>query len=104
MVHVDPHTIKIIPATAKRFMGAQRYAVVGRILQDPARFDNKVIRWYQERKMPVSLVRPASDKFDNSKPIEGIKAVEKVVSGLLHASRRRRAGGRMLELWLAPGL
>jgi hypothetical protein len=42
MGHVDPHTIKIIPAAAKRFMGAKRYAVVGRVLQDPAKFDNKV--------------------------------------------------------------
>ena len=42
MVHVDPHTIKIIPAAAKRFMTAQRYAVVGRVLQDRERFDNKV--------------------------------------------------------------
>lgn len=42
MGHVDPHTIKIIPATAKRFMAAQRYAVVGRVIQDPAKFDNKV--------------------------------------------------------------
>ena len=78
MVHVDPHTIKIIPAAAKRFMTAQRYAVVGRVLQDRERFDNKVLRWYQERKMSVSPVRPASDKFDNSKPIEGLKVVENV--------------------------
>lgn len=42
MGHVDPHTIKIIPAAAKRFMAAKRYAVVGRVLQDPAKFDNKV--------------------------------------------------------------
>jgi len=86
MGHVDPHTIKVIPAAAKRFMGAQRYAVVGRILQDPSRFDNKVLRWYQERKMPVTPVRPASDKFDNSKPIEGLKVVEKVVSSASGAS------------------
>lgn len=42
MVHVDPHTIKVIPAAAKRFMGAKRYAVVGRVLADRERFDNKV--------------------------------------------------------------
>lgn len=42
MVHVDPHTVKIIPQAAKRFMAAPKYAVVGRVLQDPAKFDNKV--------------------------------------------------------------
>ncbi|BEJ17440.1 hypothetical protein CspHIS471_0608410 [Cutaneotrichosporon sp. HIS471] len=76
MGHVDPHTIKIIPAAAKRFMSAPRYAVVGRVLQDPAKFDNKLIRWYQERKMNVTPVRPASDRFDNSKPVEGVQVVE----------------------------
>lgn len=40
----------------------------------------QVLKWYQERKMPVTPVRPPSDKFDNSKPIEGLKVVEKVVS------------------------
>lgn len=79
MGHVDPHTIKIIPATAKRFMGAKRYAVVGRVLQDPAKFDNKVLKWYQARDMPVTPVRPPTDKFDNSKPIEGLKVVENPV-------------------------
>lgn len=42
MGHIDPHAVKVIPAAAKRFMGAQRYAVVGRVIQDPAKFDNKV--------------------------------------------------------------
>lgn len=52
MGHVDPHTIKIIPAAAKVFMGAKRYAVVGRVLTDPSRFDNKVGR-------PSSILTPA---------------------------------------------
>lgn len=42
MGHVDPHTIKVIPQAAKLFMGAKRYAVVGRVMTDPSRFDNKV--------------------------------------------------------------
>lgn len=80
MDHVDPHSITVIPATAKRFMGAQRYAVVGRIMEDRTRFDNQVLWWYQDREMPVVPVRPPSDKFDNSKPIEGLAVVESVVS------------------------
>lgn len=67
MGHVDPHTIKIIPAAAKRFMGAQRYAVVGRVLQDPARFDNKVSgsgarrgRRWDEEKLLSTLLRSGS--------------------------------------------
>lgn len=41
MGHVDPHSIKIIPAAARAFFNANRYAVVGRVISDPARFDNK---------------------------------------------------------------
>lgn len=30
--------------------------------------------------MPLTPVRPASDKFDNSKPVEGLNVVENIVS------------------------
>lgn len=40
--------------------------------------------------MPVTPVRPASDKFDNSKPIEGLKVVEKVVSRAVWCAGSRR--------------
>lgn len=58
MVHVDPHTIKVIPAAAKRFMGAKNYAVVGRVLSDPSRFDNKVSQ--RGRGLQSSWVRATS--------------------------------------------
>jgi hypothetical protein len=96
MVHVDPHTVKVIPAAAKRFMGAARYAVVGRTLNDPAKFDGKVLRWYLDRKMAVSPVRPPSDKYDNSKPVEGLKIIEKVVSSDFF--RERGAEGVVMKI------
>lgn len=41
--------------------------------------NTQLIKWYQERKLPLTLVRPPSDKFDNSKPVEGLKVVENIV-------------------------
>ncbi|TXT13261.1 hypothetical protein VHUM_00628 [Vanrija humicola] len=75
MGHVDPHSIKIIPAAARAFFnGANRYAVVGRVISDPSRFDNKVLKWYQERKLPVTPVRN-NPKLPNSELVEGLQAV-----------------------------
>lgn len=42
--------------------------------------NSQLIKWYNERKMPLTPVRPASDKFDNSKPVEGLNVVENIVS------------------------
>ncbi|KAL1408050.1 hypothetical protein Q8F55_004847 [Vanrija albida] len=75
MGHVDPHSIKIIPAAARAFFNANRYAVVGRVISDPSRFDNKVLKWYQERKLPVTPVRN-NPKFPNTELVEGLQAVK----------------------------
>lgn len=61
-------------------MTASHFAVVGRVLEDPDKFDNKVLRWYLDRGLPVTCVRPKSERYDNSKPVEGVKVVDDVVS------------------------
>lgn len=76
---MDPHSITTVPASAAHFMTARHYAVVGRVLQDPSRFDNRAIKWYAARGMDVLLVRPPG-KFDNSAPVEGHKVLNSVVS------------------------
>ncbi|KAK8858923.1 hypothetical protein IAR55_003154 [Kwoniella newhampshirensis] len=52
----------------KSFLSAEKYAVIGRVLSDRSRFDNKVLRWYQARDLPVTAVRP--DK--PSEVVEGL--------------------------------
>ncbi|ODN74086.1 hypothetical protein L202_07548 [Cryptococcus amylolentus CBS 6039] len=58
----------ITPAM-KRFLSAERYAVIGRVLDDRSRWDNKVLRWYQARNYPVAAVRP-------DKPSESIEGLD----------------------------
>ncbi|KIR27498.1 hypothetical protein I307_05559 [Cryptococcus deuterogattii 99/473] len=57
----------ITPAM-KRFLSAEQYAVIGKVLSDRSRWDNKVLRWYQIHKYPVIPVRPDNP---SSEPIEG---------------------------------
>lgn len=53
----------------KRFLSAERYAVIGKVLSDRSRWDNKVLRWYQTHKYPVTPVRPDNP---SSEAIEGL--------------------------------
>ncbi|OWZ50254.1 hypothetical protein J010_06591 [Cryptococcus neoformans] len=53
----------------KRFLSAERYAVIGKVLSDRSRWDNKVLRWYQTHKYPVIPVRPDNP---SSEAIEGL--------------------------------
>ncbi|WWD18815.1 hypothetical protein CI109_103270 [Kwoniella shandongensis] len=55
----------------KNFFSAQKYAVIGRVLSDRSRFDNKVLRWYQTRDFPVTAVRPDQP----SEEIEGLQVL-----------------------------
>ncbi|KAK4685396.1 hypothetical protein P7C73_g4757, partial [Tremellales sp. Uapishka_1] len=56
----------------KTFIAADRFAVIGRVLSDRTRFDNKVLRWYQNHELPVTPVRP--DK-ENSEAIESLSVL-----------------------------
>lgn len=70
------------PPNSPLFMTADRFAVVGRVLNDRSRFDNQVLRWYLDRGLKVTGVRPKSDRFDNSELVEGAKVVDDVVSAV----------------------
>lgn len=69
-----------VPPNSPYFMKAAHFAVVGRVLEDEARFDNKVLWWYKDRKLDVVGVRPKSERFDNSKPVDGVRVYDDVVS------------------------
>ncbi|WWC71132.1 uncharacterized protein I206_105085 [Kwoniella pini CBS 10737] len=57
------------PETLKYFLKAEKFAVIGRVMNDRSRWDNKILRWYQQRKFPVVAVRP-------DKPIEEIEGLK----------------------------
>ncbi|WVQ73452.1 hypothetical protein IAR50_003024 [Cryptococcus sp. DSM 104548] len=67
----EPEEMGPITPAMKRFLTAERYAVIGRVLDDRSRWDNKasVLRWYQARKYPVTAVRP-------DKPSESIEGLD----------------------------
>ncbi|WVO18600.1 hypothetical protein L204_106319 [Cryptococcus depauperatus] len=61
-------TMGPITPAMKHFLSAKRYAVIGRVLNDRTRWDNKVLRWYQQHNFLVTPVRPGHE----SGPIEGL--------------------------------
>ncbi|WVQ84229.1 hypothetical protein IAT38_006380 [Cryptococcus sp. DSM 104549] len=55
----------------KHFLSAERFAVIGRVMTDPEKWDNKILQWYKKRGFPVTPVRP-----DNpSEPIDGLEVL-----------------------------
>ncbi|WRT66742.1 uncharacterized protein IL334_003705 [Kwoniella shivajii] len=60
-----------VPDKMKGFLSAERYAVIGRVMSDRSRWDNRILRWYQTRQFPVVGVRP--DKA--SEEIEGLELI-----------------------------
>ncbi|ORX37054.1 hypothetical protein BD324DRAFT_650667 [Kockovaella imperatae] len=52
--------MSITPAM-KRFLGANKYIVIGSVLTDRSRWDNKVLRWYINHGLPVQPMKPGSN-------------------------------------------
>ncbi|KAL7420461.1 hypothetical protein Q5752_004411 [Cryptotrichosporon argae] len=53
----------------RSFIAAEQFAVIGRVLSDRSRYDNKVLRWYQTRGLPVTPVKPTAEP---SEVVEGL--------------------------------
>ncbi|WVQ96618.1 hypothetical protein IAU59_003723 [Kwoniella sp. CBS 9459] len=63
--------------TMKHFLAAEKFAVIGRVLSDRSRWDNKVLRWYQAREYPVTAIRPDNP---SAEPVEGLELVTNPLS------------------------
>ncbi|OCF39238.1 hypothetical protein I317_06956 [Kwoniella heveanensis CBS 569] len=61
-----------VTGSMKYFLTAEKFAVIGRVLSDRSRWDNKVLRWYQARGYPVTAIRPNNP---SSEPVEGLQVV-----------------------------
>ncbi|WVF69105.1 hypothetical protein IAT40_003879 [Kwoniella sp. CBS 6097] len=59
-----------VTESMKHFLTAEKFAVIGRVLSDRSRWDNKVLRWYQTREYPVTAVRPNNP---SSELVEGLQ-------------------------------
>ncbi|RXK39997.1 hypothetical protein M231_02637 [Tremella mesenterica] len=66
----------------KSFILAPRFAVIGRILSDPTRFDNKVLRFYLSHSLPVTPIKPQSSPQTPSQiseeTIEGLSVLSDI--------------------------
>ncbi|WWC88287.1 uncharacterized protein L201_003195 [Kwoniella dendrophila CBS 6074] len=60
--------------TMKHFLQAEKFAVIGRTMNDRSRWDNKILRWYQDRQFPVIAVRPNKP----SEEVEGIQLLTEI--------------------------
>ncbi|WVQ65485.1 uncharacterized protein L199_003661 [Kwoniella botswanensis] len=57
-----------VTESMKYFLKAEKFAVIGRTMNDRSRWDNKILRWYQQRNFPVTAVRPNKP----SEEVEGL--------------------------------
>ncbi|RSH90758.1 hypothetical protein EHS25_009933 [Saitozyma podzolica] len=54
----------------KSFINAERFAVIGRVLTDRTRWDNKVLRWYQAHDLPVTPVKPGGGSGESVEDVQ----------------------------------
>ncbi|WWC62990.1 uncharacterized protein I303_105588 [Kwoniella dejecticola CBS 10117] len=59
----------MVHETMKHFLRAEQFAVIGRVMTDRSRWDNKILNWYRDRGLPVLGVRP------NKPPADGIEGL-----------------------------
>ncbi|WVW85113.1 hypothetical protein I302_107150 [Kwoniella bestiolae CBS 10118] len=58
-----------VTESMKYFLQAEKFGVIGRTMSDRSRWDNKILRWYQQRDFPVTAVRPNKP----SEEVEGLR-------------------------------
>lgn len=102
----------------RSFFCAHQYAVVG-ASTDRSKFGNKVLRWYQERQLPVTPVHPTQTRIEGEM---AVRSLSDVMDGAANAYEARTSVSivtpphvslgllkyyvhdpRVIAMWLQPG-
>ena len=60
----------------KHFIHAPKFAVIGRILTDPSRFDAKVLSFYTNNHLPVTPVIPSAASSSPASTVNGLAVLD----------------------------